>query len=92
MKNDECPTQNNSSFCHTKKYDELLEICNENQFLEYNPANGSCYNPSNLSNQMIIRTTSAEEYWDNYVLGHIGYSWENYVRLIQIPCLMLSLN
>ena len=92
MKNDECPTQNNSSFCHTKKYDELLEICNENQFLEYNPANGSCYNPSNLSNQMIIRTTSAEEYWDNYVLGHIGYSWENYVRLIQITCLMLSLN
>ena len=30
--------------------------------------------PSNI-------TTSVEEYWDRYVLSHIGYDWANYVSM-----------
>ena len=47
--------------------------------------NGSCFNTSLDGGDyvtietLINRTTSVEEYWENYVLGHVGSSWDNYV-------------
>ena len=73
--------QNNSasSLCHQKSLEHVEKMCKRNPSSQLVP-NGSCYDSSTDSFIMINRTTSAEEYWENYVLGHVGYSWENYVR------------
>ena len=69
----------NATFCDQQKFNHLEEICQKqpsSKFLD----NGNCYDSSTKALIVINRTTSAEEYWENYVLGHVGYSWENYVK------------
>ena len=75
----ECLQVNNASFCDMEKSNHFEEIC---QKVPYSKLliNGSCYDTSTETFVIINRTTSAEEYWKNYVLGHVGYSWDNYVR------------
>ena len=83
MKEDQCLQEhgNETNYCQQKVYDNFLEICKEKYFSSYNPNSGGCHNSTNSSIEIVTRTTSAEEYWDNYVLGHVGYNWDNYVRL-----------
>ena len=83
MKEDQCLQEhgNETNYCQQKVYDNFLEICKEKYFSSYNPSSGSCRNSTNSSEEIVTRTTSAEEYWDNYVLGHVGYNWDDYVRL-----------
>ena len=69
----------------------LLRFCQNNNYSEYNSANGSCYNSLDPSKDPLLSlTTSAEEYWENYVLGHVNFSWGNYVSYINC-CNSMSL-
>ena len=91
MEDEECLQQNNASFCEKQKYNQFLEICQNNNYSEYNSANGSCYNSLDPSKDPLLSlTTSAEEYWENYVLGHVNFSWGNYVSYINC-CNAMSL-
>ena len=79
MEDEECLQHNNASYCETRKYNQFLEVCQSKNYSEYNSVNGSCFNTFDPSEQLTVRTTSAEEYWENYVLGHVESSWEDYV-------------
>ena len=66
-------------FCQQEKFEQIENLCKKNPS-SHLLSNGSCFDSSTESLIMINSTTSAEEYWENYVLGHVGYSWDNYVR------------
>ena len=75
--------QNNSTSCQQQN-NKFQDMCRKDFMSDYY-ANRACHNESTTaidpSPLFINRTTSVEEYWENYVLGHVGSSWENYVSL-----------
>ena len=74
----ECLQNNNATVCENRISDKFEDMC-RNQPSSELLSNGSCYDFSTKTLITVNRTTSAEEYWENYVLGHVGYSWKKYV-------------